>query len=109
MVWPTKPNIEPHGLDIGGMRWNPPASGGVGLLGVRETGVGGPGRAMMRLPREGAVWPAKPNIEPHGLDIDGTGWKPPAGGGVGLLGARETGVGGLGGPRCDYRERGWFG
>ena len=73
------------------------------MLGVRETGVREPGRAMMRLPREGAVWPAKPNIKPHGLDIDGTGWKPPANGGVDILRARETRVGGLGGPRCDYR------
>ena len=28
----------------------------------------------------GAVWRAIPSIEPHGLDIGGMDWEPPAGG-----------------------------
>jgi hypothetical protein len=57
----------------------------------------------------GAVWRAIPSIEPHGLDIGGMDWEPPAGGGRDLLDAGYDEVEGLGGQGVMNARGGGFG
>jgi hypothetical protein len=93
----AKPKTEPPGLGIGGTWGSTPANGSVGLWDAGEGAIWGPGGPGARDGRGGAVWRAKPKIEPPGLDIGGTWGKPPANGSRGLWDAGEGPVGGLGG------------
>ena len=96
-IWHVKPNIELHGLDIGGASGYGLAEGSGGMWDATEAQVAGLGRAGAGMPMGGWVWHTKLNIEHDALNIGKTSRQPPTDSSRGMQDAKETLPEGLGG------------